>query len=128
LFGCFAAAARRDLVVGAAPVDEVNGWDRGDPTKLDGHVKLIDRTGKSAYDVATLHYVKRRTVSLTQDAVDALERLARQHDTNVSCVVEAAAKVIAEGGPGAQAVERQIVPDRRGGRRVGAGRPKREAG
>lgn len=66
--------------------------------------------------------MKRRTVSLTDAAVDALERLARLHETNVSCVVEAAALVLNDGGPGAQAVERRIVPDRRGGRRAGSGR------
>jgi len=66
--------------------------------------------------------MKRRTVSLSDAAVDALERLAREHATNVSCVVEAAALALNDGGPGARAVERRIVPDRRGGRRAGAGR------
>jgi len=66
--------------------------------------------------------MKRRTVSLSDEAVEALERLARTHATNVSCVVEAAAAVIAEGGSGAKAVEGRLLPDRRGGRRPGAGR------
>jgi hypothetical protein len=66
--------------------------------------------------------MKRRTVSLTDSAVTALERLARRSGSNVSCVVEAAAVVIAEEGAGARAVEKRIVPDRRGGRRDGAGR------
>ena len=43
--------------------------------------------------------MRRKTVSFTDDAIAALERLAREHATNVSCVVEAAAAVIDEGGP-----------------------------
>jgi predicted transcriptional regulator len=68
--------------------------------------------------------MRRRTVSLSDEAVDALERLARQHATNVSCVVEAAAAVIADGGVAARSVEQRIVPDRRGGHRAGSGRKK----
>jgi hypothetical protein len=70
--------------------------------------------------------MRRKTVSLTDDAIAALERLAREHATNVSCVVEAAAAVINEGGPHARAVARRLVPDRRGGRRSGSGRPRRD--
>ena len=81
---------------------------------------------KSTCEVATLPAMKRRTVSLTDEAVATLERLARVHETNVSCVVEAAAAVAAAGGPHAEALERSIVPDRRGGRRAGAGRPRRQ--
>ena len=66
--------------------------------------------------------MRRRTVSLSDEAADALERLARQHSTNVSCVVEAAAAVIVDGGDAARALEHRIASDRRGGRRVGAGR------
>ena len=68
--------------------------------------------------------MKRRTVSLTDAAADALDRLARRHDTNVSCVVEAAALALNDDAPGARSIERRIVRDRRGGRRPGAGRPK----
>jgi predicted transcriptional regulator len=68
--------------------------------------------------------MRRRTVSLSEEAVDALERLARQHSTNVSCVVEAAAAVIVDGGDAAQALEHRIERDRRGGRRAGSGRKK----
>ena len=68
--------------------------------------------------------VKRRTVSISDAAVDTLERLARKHTTNVSCVVEAAAGVIAADGSAARELEQRIVPDRRGGRRAGAGRKK----
>ena len=71
--------------------------------------------------------MKRRTLSLSDDAVTALERLARKKDTNVSCVVEAAAAVIAQGGRNAEPIVKAVKPDRRGGRRIGAGRPKREA-
>jgi RNA:NAD 2'-phosphotransferase (TPT1/KptA family) len=71
-----------------------------------------------------LRQMKRRTVSLSDKALEALEQLARQHKTNVSCVVEAAAAVIADGGAGARSVEQRIVPDRRGGHRVGSGRKK----
>lgn len=67
--------------------------------------------------------MKRRTVSLTDAAVDALERLARLHDTNVSCVVEAVALALNDDSPAARSIERRIVRDRRGGRRPGAGRP-----
>jgi predicted transcriptional regulator len=69
--------------------------------------------------------MRRRTVSLSDEAAEALERLARQHSTNVSCVVEAAAAVIVDGGSAARALEHRIAPDRRGGRRVGSGRKKR---
>jgi RNA:NAD 2'-phosphotransferase (TPT1/KptA family) len=69
--------------------------------------------------------MRRRTVSLSDEAAKALEFLARQHATNVSCVVEAAAAVIADGGVGARVLERRMVPDRRGGRRVGSGRKKK---
>ena len=69
--------------------------------------------------------MKRRTVSLTDGALEALEHLARKHSTNVSCVVEAAAGLIAGGGAGSAAVERHIQGDRRGGSRVGAGRKRR---
>jgi hypothetical protein len=62
--------------------------------------------------------MKRRTVSLTDSAVTAVERLARRSGSNVSCVVEAAAAVIAEEGAGARAVEKRIVPDRRARRRA----------
>lgn len=68
--------------------------------------------------------MKRRTVSLSDDAADALERLARRHATTVSGVVEAAAQAIAADGPAARDVAERIVPDRRGGRREGAGRKK----
>jgi hypothetical protein len=66
--------------------------------------------------------MKRRTVSLTDSAVSALERLAKRSGSNVSCVVEAAATVIAEEGAGARAVEKRIVPDRRSGPPSSAGR------
>ena len=65
--------------------------------------------------------MKRRTVTLSPKALDALERLARAHDTNVSCVVEAAGSLASDGGPALKELERRIMPDRRGGRRVGAG-------
>lgn len=71
--------------------------------------------------------MKRRTVSLSDHAVTALERLARRSGSNVSCVVEAAAAVIAEEGAGARDVEKRIVPDRRGGARTGAGRKSAKA-
>jgi hypothetical protein len=66
--------------------------------------------------------MRRRTFSLTDQAVEALERLAASRGTNASCVVEAAASAIADGGPVVRELERRLVPDRRGGRREGAGR------
>ena len=69
--------------------------------------------------------MKRRTVSLSDEALAALERLAQRGGTNVSCVVEAAARVIEDGGVGARAVEECLVRDRRGGARPGSGRPTR---
>jgi hypothetical protein len=71
--------------------------------------------------------MKRRTVSLSEDAVEALERLASVHDTTVSGVVEGAARLIAEGGGHADALAERLAPDRRGGPRTGAGRRRREA-
>lgn len=68
--------------------------------------------------------MKRRTVSLTDAAADALDRLARRHDTNVSCVVEAAALALGDEASGSRSIEKRIARDRRGGRRSGAGRPK----
>lgn len=66
--------------------------------------------------------VKRRTVSLSDEALATLERLARAHRSNVSCVIEAAAGAIETVGAVAQAVEVRIGPDRRGGKRERAGR------
>ncbi|MCU1491620.1 MAG: hypothetical protein JWM85_3025 [Acidimicrobiaceae bacterium] len=68
--------------------------------------------------------MRRRTFSRTDQAVEALEHLAASRGANASCVVEAAASVIADGGPVVRELERRIVPDRRGGRRDGAGRPR----
>lgn len=70
----------------------------------------------------SLRAVKRRTVSLSEEALATLERLARTHSSNVSCVVEAAVGAIECVGTVAQEVELRILPDRRGGRRRGAGR------
>lgn len=67
--------------------------------------------------------MKRRTVSLTDDALEALDRIAKENRSTVSGIVEAAARVLAEGGPGADALKRRLVPDRRGGdRRPNRGR------
>ena len=69
-----------------------------------------------------LGLVKRRTVSLTDEAAAALDRIAKAHSTTVSGVVEAAGMVLAEGGHLGEALEKRVGPDRRGGRREGAGR------
>ena len=66
--------------------------------------------------------MRRKTVSLSESAALAIDRIARLHKTNASCVVEAAGALLAEGGPGADALRRRIVAARRGGRRDGAGR------
>ena len=66
--------------------------------------------------------MKRRTVSLTDEAVEALDRIAKAHSTTVSGVVEAAGVALAEGGRDAQPILRQIGTDRRDGRREGTGR------
>ena len=63
--------------------------------------------------------MKRRTVSLSDDAADALERLARRHAATVSGVVEAAAQAIAVDGPTARDVAERIVPARTSRRSVG---------
>jgi predicted transcriptional regulator len=70
----------------------------------------------------TLGLVKRRTVSLTDEAAEALDRIAKAHSTTVSSVVEAAGTVLAEGGRLGEALEKRVGPDRRGGRREGSGR------
>ena len=74
------------------------------------------------YDLATISAVKRRTVSLTDDALEALDRIAKEHRSTVSGVVEAAGRLLREGGPGADDLKRRLVPDRRGGDR----RPKQQ--
>lgn len=68
--------------------------------------------------------MKRRTVSLSDEAAGVLDRIAKAHSTTVSGVVDAAGMALAEGGRDARPILRQIVPDRRGGRREGSGRPK----
>ena len=70
--------------------------------------------------------VKRRTVSLSEEARATLEHHARTHRSYVSCVVEAAVGAIESVGTVAQEVELRIVSDRRGGRRNGAGRKRSE--
>ncbi|MHB1510438.1 MAG: hypothetical protein ACYCZ8_12935 [Acidimicrobiales bacterium] len=65
--------------------------------------------------------MKRRTVSLSDEALAALDRIAKENRTTVSGVVEAAGLVLSEGGSAAEALKRRLVPDRRGGdRRVKA--------
>jgi hypothetical protein len=75
----------------------------------------------------TLGLVKRRAVSLTDEAAAALDRIAKAHSTSVSGVVEAAGMALAEGGQLGEALAKRVGPDRRGGPRVGAGRKKRGA-
>jgi hypothetical protein len=62
-------------------------------------------------------FVKRRTVSLTEEALAALDRMAKENRTTVSGVVEAAGRVLSDGGSGAEALRQRLVPDRRGGDR-----------
>jgi hypothetical protein len=71
----------------------------------------------SECDLAKLLAVKRRTVSLSDEALEALDRIAKANHTTVSGVVEAAGLILNEGGPGAEALKRRLVPDRRGGDR-----------
>lgn len=73
----------------------------------------------------TLRLVKRRTISLTDEAAKALDQIAKAHSTTVSSVVEAAGMALAEGGHLGEALERRVGPDRRGGPRPGAGRKPR---
>jgi hypothetical protein len=61
--------------------------------------------------------MKRRTVSLTDETLNTLDRIAKQNRTTVSGVVEAAATVLDQGGTAAQALLDSLVPDRRGGAR-----------
>lgn len=74
----------------------------------------------------TLGLVKRRTVSLTDEAAAALDRIAKAHSTTVSGVVEAAGMALAEGDCLGEALEKRVGPDRRGGPRPGAGRKPRK--
>jgi hypothetical protein len=80
------------------------------------------QTEHAKYDLATICAVKRRTVSLTDDALEALDRIAKEHRSTVSGVVEAAGRLLRDGGPGADDLKRRLVPDRRGGDR----RPKQQ--
>lgn len=68
--------------------------------------------------------MKRRTVSLSDDTAAALDRIAKEHATTVSGVLEAAGAVLAAAGNDAKPIFARIAPDRRGGRRKGAGRPR----
>jgi predicted transcriptional regulator len=43
--------------------------------------------------------MKRRTVSMTDDALEALDRIAKENRSTVSGIAEAAVRVLAEGGP-----------------------------
>ena len=70
----------------------------------------------------TLGRVKRRTVSLTDEAAATLDQIAKARSTTVSGVVEAAGMALAEGGDLAEALAKRVGPDRRGGWREGAGR------
>ena len=69
-----------------------------------------------------MHSMKRRTVSLTDDALEALDRIAKENRSTVSGVVEAAGRLLRDGGPGADDLKRRLAPDRRGGDR----RPKQQ--
>ena len=72
-------------------------------------------------------FVKRRAVSLTEEAAAALDRIAKARSTTVSGVVEAAGMALAEGGHLGEALAKRVGPDRRGGRREGAGRKPKKA-
>src|ERR1035441_6020782 len=61
-----------------------------------------------------LGLVKRRTVSLTDEAADALDRIAKAHSTTVSGVVEAAGMAFAEGGRLGEALAKRGGPGRPG--------------
>lgn len=67
--------------------------------------------------------MKRRTVSLSDDALEVLDRIAKEHRSTVSGIVEATAHVLTDDGPGADELKRRLLPDRRGGDR----RPTRTA-
>ena len=69
--------------------------------------------------------MKRRTVSLTEDALEALDRIAKANRSTVSGVVEAAGRLLRDGGPGADDLKRRLVPDRRGGAGVPSNRARR---
>ncbi len=73
-----------------------------------------------------LGLVKRRTVSLTDEAAAALDRIAKARSTTVSGVVEAAGMALAEGGDLGEALAKRVGPDRRGGRREGSGRKRKQ--
>lgn len=66
--------------------------------------------------------MRRRTVSLSEIAADAIERIARERHTTPSGVVEAAGLLLHDDPAAAEELIVRIVPDRRGGRREGAGR------
>lgn len=61
--------------------------------------------------------MRRRTVSLSDEALAALDRIAKESRSTVSGVVEAAGRLLLDGGPGAEDLKRRVVPDRRGGDR-----------
>jgi hypothetical protein len=74
----------------------------------------------------TLELMKRRTVSLTDEAAAALDRIAKAHSTTVSGVVEAASMALAEGDSLGEALEKRVGPGRGDGPRPGVGRKPRK--
>jgi len=55
--------------------------------------------------------MKRRTVSLTDDALEALDRIAKENRSTVSGIVEGASVCLPRCGPGADALKLRLVPD-----------------
>jgi hypothetical protein len=66
--------------------------------------------------------MRRISSSLSERAAAAIDQMAREAGSSVAGVIEAAGLVIAEGGAPASAIRAQVVVERRGGPRAGAGR------
>ena len=50
---------------------------------------------------------------MSDEALEALDRIAKEHRSTVSGVVEAAGRLLRDGGPGAEELKLRIRPDMR---------------
>lgn len=68
---------------------------------------------RAKYDLATIRSLKRRTVSLADDALEVLDRIAKEYRSTVDGVVETVGRSLREGGPGADDLKCCRAGDRR---------------
>jgi hypothetical protein len=71
------------------------------------------RSERAKYDLAAIRSLKRRTGSLADDALEVLDRIAKEYRSTVDGVAEAAGRLLREGGPGADDLKCRRAGDRR---------------